>query len=130
QTTNPATNALTGTPNTPATIAGKNGTQTFLLTFQGTTGFVAGDMAIDFDCLGVGPALVTAGVDTVDLTVSSTPIADVIALAATATNNGIAVIPGSTGTGAFAVASDNVGATAQIIASVDTGTATLPLTPT
>ncbi len=129
QTTNPSTNALTGTQNTPAPIA-KNGTQTFLLTFQGTAAFVADDMAIDFDCLGVGPALVTTGVDTVDLTMSTSAIADVIALAATATNNGIAVIPGSTGTGAFAVASDNVGATAQIIASVDTGSATLPVTPT
>ena len=130
QTTNPSTNALTGTQNTPATIPGKNGTQTFLLTFQGPSAFVADAMAIDFDCLGVGPAVVTAGVDTVDLTVSSTPIADVIALAATASNNGIAEIPGSTGTGAFAVASDNVGATAQIVVSVDTGTASLPLTPT
>ena len=130
QTTNPATNALTGTPNTPAAVTGQNGTQTFLLTFQGASAFTASDMAIDFDCLGVGPAGVTAGVDTVDLTVSSTPIADVIALAATASNNGIAAIPGSTGTGAFAVASDNVGATAQIIVSVDTGTASLPLTPT
>jgi IPT/TIG domain len=130
QTTNPSTNALTGTPNTPVSIAGKNGLQTFLLTFQGTSAFVADAMAIDFDCLGVGPAPVTTGVDTVDLTLSSTPIADIIALAATPTENGIDVIPGSTGTGAFAVASDNVGVSAQIIVSVDTGTATLALTPT
>ena len=130
QTTNPATNQLTGTPNTPVTVPGKNGLQTFLLSFQGPAAFVADAMAIDFDCLNVGPAPVTTGVDTVDLTMSTTPIADIIALAVSPTENGIDVIPGSTGTGAFAVASDNVGAAAQIVVSVDTGTATLPLTPT
>ena len=129
QTTNPSTNALTGTPNTPATVAGKDGLQTFLVTFQSSTAFVASDMALDFDCLGVGPAAVTAGVDTVDLTYSTTAIADIIALAATASDNGIAEIP-SGGTGAFAVASANVGVGSSIIVSVDTGTATLPLTPT
>jgi hypothetical protein len=129
QTTNPTTNALTGTPNTPATIAGNNTVQTFLLAFQGTTPFVATNLALDYDCLGAAPASVTAGLDTIDLTLSTTPIADIIALAATISNNGIADIP-TGGTGAFAVASTNVGVTGMIIASVDTGAASLPLTAT
>ncbi|MEI9982556.1 MAG: IPT/TIG domain-containing protein [Aliidongia sp.] len=129
QTTNPATNALTGTADTPATIAANNGVQSFLVTLLGTEDFSAPGMALDFDCLGVGPAAIDSGVDTVDLAMSTTPAADIIALAATQSGNGIAELPAG-GVGAFAVASSNVGATAQIIVSVDTGTASLPLTAT
>ncbi|MEI9985921.1 MAG: hypothetical protein WDN69_23690 [Aliidongia sp.] len=95
QTTNSTTNALTGTVNTPATIAGNNGVQSFLVTFQGKTAFSATDLPLDFDCLGAGPAAIETGVDTVDLTFSSTAIADIIALSATPTNDGIAQIPSS-----------------------------------
>lgn len=51
----------------------------------------------------------------------------VIALAATAQNDGILHVPLG-GQGAFAVASTNIGATDNVIATVDTGDATLPLT--
>ncbi len=129
QTTDAGTNAPTGLPDTPATIAANDGVQSFLVTLQGPEAVSVPGMALDFGCLGIGPAAVETGVDTVDLTLSATPVADIVALAATASNNGIAEIP-SGGTGAFAVASDNVGAGAQIIASVDTGAATLTLTPT
>jgi DNA-binding beta-propeller fold protein YncE len=126
QTTNPATNALTGTPDTPATIAGGNGVQSFLVSFQGTDAFSAAALPLDFACAGVAPAAVETGVDTVDLTFSAAPIADIIALAATPTNDGIVDIPAGAA-GAFAVATTNVGAASLIIASVDTGAATLPL---
>ena len=126
QTTDPATNALTGTPNTPATIPGANGVQSFLISLQGTTAFSVTAMPLDFDCLGNAPAAVIPGVDTLDLTLSSTPIPDIIALAATPTNNGIVEVPAG-GAAAFAVASTNVGAAAPITVSADTGTANLPL---
>ena len=71
QTTNPATNGLTGTPNTPATIAPNDGVQSFLVSLQGTTPFVAAAMTLDFDCTGAAPAAVITGVDTLDLTLSS-----------------------------------------------------------
>jgi hypothetical protein len=129
QTTNPATNALTGTADTPATIAGTNGIQSFLVTLQGSQAFSTSGMALDFDCLGIGPAAVETGVDTVDLAMSNAPVADVIALSATVSNNGIAELPAG-GAGAFAVASTNIGATSQIVVSVDTGSASLPLTAT
>jgi hypothetical protein len=129
QTTAPATNALTGTPNTPVTIPGGNGLQTFFVSFQGTTAFSAPGLQLDFGCLGAAPAAVVTGVDTVDLVMSSTPIADIIALAATPTNNGVIELP-SDGVGAFAVASFNDGATAPIIVSVDTGAAVLPIQAT
>ncbi len=129
QTTDPATNALTGVQDMPATIAGNNGVASFLVTLQGTAAFSAPDMALDFACLGIGPAAVETGVDTVDLAMSSVPVADIIALAATASNDGIATVPVG-GATAFAVASSNVGATSQITVSVDTGAASLPLTAT
>ena len=84
QTTDPATNTPTGSPNTPVPIAGGGGLQSFVLSFQGTVAFNAVAMPLDFACDGAAPAAIVSGVDTVDLTMSSTPVADVIALAATA----------------------------------------------
>ena len=129
QTTSAATNALTGTPDSPAAIAGNDGVQSFLLTFQGPAPLTETGLPIDFDCTGAAPAAVETGVDTLDLTLSSTPVADIIALAATPSGDGIARIPAG-GIGAFAVASSNVGASSLIVASVDTGAASLPLTAT
>jgi hypothetical protein len=126
QTTNPATNSLTGSPNTPVTIASNDGVQSFLLAFQGSAPFSAPGMPIAFTCSGSAPAAIVVGVDTVDLTVSSTPVADIIALVATPSNNGIIEVPNG-GVAAFAVASINVGVMATITASVDTGDADLPV---
>ena len=129
QTTDPSSNTLTGTANTPVTIPGNNGAQTFLVSIEGLAAVTAPAMPLEFGC--DGPSAVTAapvitGVDTLDLLMSSTPIADIIALAATPTNNGIIEVPVN-GAGAFAVATDNVGVPDTITASVDTGTAGLPL---
>jgi len=126
QTTDPATNVPTGTPNTPVSIPGADGIQTFLLSFQGTAAFSAPAMPLLFACDNTPPAAIEPGVDTVDLVMSATPVADIIALAATTTNNGIAELPNG-GVGAFAVASINIGVTAAITVSVDTGSATLPV---
>ncbi len=49
-----------------------------------------------------------------------------MALAATVSNDGIVRTPGTTATGAFAVATVNVGIAGTVVASVDTGTATVP----
>ncbi|MEI9987094.1 MAG: hypothetical protein WDN69_30450 [Aliidongia sp.] len=126
QTTDPTTNALTGTVNTPVTLAGGGGLQSFLLSFQGAAPFAAPAMPIVFGCAGAPLAASIPGVDTVDLAMSSTPVADIIALAATPTNNGVIETPAG-GAGAFAVASTNIGATDAITVSVDTGNAVLPL---
>jgi len=129
QTTDPATNALTGTANTPVMITANDGTQSFVVSLSGATSFTASAMPLDFTCLGAAPAAVVPGVDTVDLVMSATPIADIIALAATPTQNGILEIPLG-GIGAFAVASDNLGIAAALIVSVDTGAANLPVMAT
>ncbi len=129
QTTDAATNALTGSADSPAMIAGNNGLQSFLVSFQGGSPFTAAAMPLDFACEGAAPATLTIGVDTVDLAMSAAPVADIIALAATATSDGTVTLPAG-GSGAFAVASDNVGIAADLLVSVDTGSANLPLTAT
>jgi hypothetical protein len=123
QTTDPATNALTGSPNTPVAI-GANGSQTFLLDFKSSEAVNVTALPLYFDCDSTLPATSIAGVNTVDLVFSTTPIADIVALAATATNDGTVHVAG--GAGAFAVATVDVGAAATLTASTDTGAATLP----
>jgi len=129
QTTSSSTNALTGTPNTPVTVAA-GAPQSFFIAFPVNAPFIPSDVLLSFDCTGVDPAQPIVGLNTLLLSGSSSPVPDVIALVATATNNGIVDIPGANGTGAFAVATDNVGATGAIVVTADTGSATLPVTLT
>jgi hypothetical protein len=126
ETTNPATNGLTGTANAPTAIAGNNGLATFLLTFSSPAPVSALAQPIVFGCNGVSPAGVISGVDTVDLTFSAEPTPDVIALSATAAGNGIVTVPVGGG-GAFALASSNVGVAGSLTVRPDTGGAILPL---
>ncbi len=131
QTTNPTTNALTGSLNTPVTIPGNDGSQSFVVAFQGTAVVDAPGLPLNFSCQQQN-TLVAAptfpGVDTVDLFISSTPVADVIVLAATASNDGIVHL--SNGSGYFAIATDNIGAAAALTAVTDFNGATLPASAT
>jgi len=129
QTTNPATNAVTGTANTSVDIPAAQ-TQTFVFAFTPTAAIDPTDVELDFDCANTLPAKVTPGVNTLLLSASTTPIPDIVALAATLNNDGIVNIPGPTGTGVFSVATVNVGASATITASADTGGASLPVSLT
>ena len=126
QTTNPSTNALTGTPNTPVSIPA-GGTQSFVIAFTPNAPFVPTTAALGFDCTGVNAAPSNTGLNTLSLSASATPVPDIVALAATAQNDGILHITGISGSNAFAVATVNVGASAQITATANTGSATLPL---
>jgi virginiamycin B lyase len=126
QTTNPATNALTGSPNTPASIAA-GASQSFVIAFTANAPFVPTNVVLGFDCSGVNAAPSNTGLNTLLLSASATPVPDVVALAATAQNDGILHITGTTGSNAFAVATVNVGASASITATASTGAATLPL---
>ena len=58
---------------------------------------------------------------------SATPGADVVALSATASNDGTVHVPVGK-EGAFGVASVNLGAAAQLTVTADTGAAQLPVT--
>jgi hypothetical protein len=126
QTTNPATNQLTGSPNTPVAIAA-GAAQTFVFAITPTGPISSTDVQLSFDCANSNPAPINSGLNTLLFSASTTPIPDIVALGATLTNDGIVNIPGATGTGAFAVATVNVGASGNITASADTGTASLPL---
>jgi hypothetical protein len=87
--------------------------------------FPATDIHFAFDCANTSPAPDTPGVNTLLLTSSAGPTPDIIAIAVAV--GGIVSIPGLGGTGALAVATANVGASAPIVVTADTGSAALPL---
>ncbi len=125
QTTDSATNLLTGVLNGAADIpAGKS--QSFVLAFTPTTTFTPQDVALTFACSNANGAPSYSGVNTVLLSSSATQPLDVIGLVATATNDGILHLSAG-GSGAFALAAVNVGSAGTVIAVVDTGQTTLPL---
>lgn len=123
-----ASNVPSGTADSPVAL-GAGATQAFLLGFSATQPFSAAGLPIDFACNGVGPAPVLSGVDTLDLTYSSTPGPDLIALAATPSGNGILAIPLGQAA-AFALATDNLGTAGNITVSSDFNGASLPLSVT
>ena len=129
QTTDPATNALTGTANTPANIAAGQA-QSFVIALTPSAAFAPTNVAFTFTCANApNAATSTVGVDTLNLSASITPVPDVIALAASA-DPGFVDVPGATGTGVFAVATVNLGVDATITAAANTGAANLPVSLT
>ena len=126
QTTNPATNQITGTPNTPVSI-GPGVAQSFVIALSPSTAMASTDVRFSFNCANGAFAPIIFGLNTLLFSASVTPTPDIVALGATITNDGIVNIPGSNGAGAFAVATVNVGASGSITASADTGSAILPV---
>jgi hypothetical protein len=123
QTTDPATNAVTGSPNTPVAIpAGSS--QSFVFGLTPTAPIDPTDVQLSFDCANTFPASILSGINTLFVSASPTPVPDIVALAATPTHDGIVTLAS---TGVFAVATVNMGATGNITASADTGSATLPV---
>jgi len=125
QTTNPATNALTGQQNTPVDIPA-GAPQSFVFAFTPTAALAATDVSLNFFCTNSDGAPVISGLSTILLSASTTPVPDVIALVASG-DPGIVDIPGATGTGVFALASFNLGVSATITVTADTGSANLPV---
>jgi len=126
QTTDPLTNALTGTSDTPVTIA-PEASQSFLIAFTPAATIPPTEVELQFDCSNTNAAPTFVGLNTLLLSASDTPTPDIVALAATQSGDGIVNIAGVTGSGVFAVAIANVGATGTMTASVDTGGVTLPV---
>jgi hypothetical protein len=124
QTTDAATNQVSGLPNTAANIAA-GAAQSFVFAITPIAAFAPSDLQFDFACANAAAAPINTGLNTLLLSASNTPVPDIVALAATLTNDGIVNIPGMNGTGAFAVATVNVGASAGITASADTGSVSL-----
>ncbi len=127
QTTDPATNGLTGTVNTTVTVA-PGAAQSFVIGFTPTATFAPTEVAFTFTCANSPAADTITGVNTLLLSASATPTPDLVAISETATDDGILDLPGPTGIGAFALAADNVGATDTITVTANTGGANLPVT--
>jgi hypothetical protein len=133
QTTNPATNQVTQSSNTPVDIPGNNGLQTFVIGFTPTAPFASTDVRLSFQCANSPPVPISFGLNTLLLSASSTPVPDIVAVTALppppqgqAPNT--VLIPGPSGTTLFGTAAVNVGASGTITASADTGSVSLPLT--
>jgi aldose sugar dehydrogenase len=126
QTTNPATNQVTGSPNTPVNILA-GAAQSYVLALTPNAPVAPTDVQFSFDCTDTNPAAIVPGLNTFTFSASNTPVPDIVALAATTSNDGILNIAGTSRAGAFAVATVNVGASANITASADTGPAILPI---
>jgi Divergent InlB B-repeat domain len=119
QTTNPTTNALTGTVSTPIDIPARQA-QSFVIALTPSSAFDPTNLVLSFACTNVAPAPVDIGLDTLLLSASTSPVPDIVALVATASNDGILHIPGSSGSNAFAVATVDVGSAGTITAGAKT----------
>ena len=116
QTTDPATNAVTGVRNAPVTIAAGQ-PQSFVLGLTPDAELAPTEVAFDFECDNVDAAVSIAGVNTLLLSASVDPVPDMIAIALTPSANGIMDLPGDDGLGFFSMASVNVGIEAPITIS-------------
>jgi virginiamycin B lyase len=126
QTTSSTTNAPTGTPNTAVSLA-PGAVQSFVLALTPTAVIAPTEVSFSFACANATAAAVDIGLNTLLLSAATTPTPDIIALSATATNDGIVDIPGNAGTGAFVVATINLGSASPITVSANIGTANLPV---
>ena len=125
QTTDPATNSTTGTANTPVDIlAGQS--QSFVLSVTPTAVIDSTEVEFAFTCTSGDSAGTIAGVNTLLLSASDTPVADVVALSATTQNTG--VLSHESSAGAFALATINLGAADDVTVAADTGATALPVT--
>ena len=120
QTTDPLTNAPTGTPD-QAVDVGAGSAQTFVITFTPNAVQDTIDVELDFSCVNAAPPSRIAGVNTFSFSANDTPVPDVIALVATSTNNGVVELPDAETANVFTVASINVGAPGVLSVSADTG---------
>src|SRR5262249_17754670 len=118
QTTDPTTNALTGSPNSPVTIP-PGGSQSFLIGLTPTAAFAPTDVQLSFACANTAAAPLTPELDTLLLSSSTGPVPDLVALSATLSGDGIVNISGAAGAGAFSVATVNLGAADNVTASAE-----------
>jgi hypothetical protein len=127
--TTDVSNQLTGSPNTPVNIA-TGATQHYVFGYTPSVALSSVEIGMVFSCTNMAPAPSISGVNTFIVSASSTPTPDIIAIAATQSNDGITNISGNAGSGFFAAAGINIGTAATITASADDGGRGLPLTLT
>lgn len=132
--TTDASNAVTGSPDTPVNIDG-GGAQSFVFAFTPGAPYDGGDLPLVFACDNTDPAPVRAGVNSFWLSASTSAGADIVAIADTGASVGLNSLPGVVETidrqknGAFAVAISNVGAGANLTARPVSSPDGLTVTP-
>ncbi len=120
QETDPSTNALTGTADTPVDIPA-GASQTYAIFLEPTAAFAPTIIDFDYSCASGAAATTIAGVNTLLLYASDTPVPDIVALAASSPPGQVVLDAVSTA-GAFSVATVNVGASAVLNISATTST--------
>jgi N-acetylneuraminic acid mutarotase len=126
QTTDPATNQITGSGNAPVDIPA-GAAQSFVFALTATGPIAPTDVQLSFDCANTDPAPMVPGLNTLLFSASATPTPDIMAMVATRNNDGIVDVSGTNGMGVFAVATVNVGSGDTITVLADTGGAVLPV---
>lgn len=126
QTTDSATNTITGTLNTPVDIP-VGGVQSFIISLSSNIEVPPTDVAFGFVCSNSSSAPVFPGVNTLLFSASADSVPDLIALGATLSGAGTIVMPDPQSAAAFSVASINVGAAAELTVEARTSRADLPL---
>ncbi len=122
-----AANVVVGAPNQRFDIAA-GAAQGMVLTFAPSEALAGQSYVFDFRCSNTAAAAAFDGVNSFTLVASNTAAPDVIMVAATPTNDGIANIPGQNGTGFFTTAAINIGAAGTIVFEPQS-TPTLGLAP-
>lgn len=85
-----------------------------VLSFAPSTGNAGQAVSFDFRCSNTDAAGAIDGVNSFTLVADPNPVPDLIMIAATQSNDGIANIPGPSGTGFFSTAAVNIGAAGLI----------------
>jgi hypothetical protein len=107
QTTDPATNQLTGTPNTPVDIS-PGGAQTFLVSVTVESHAPQTLVYMLFACTNAAPAPILPDLNTLTISAWSSRTPEILAIAVTPTHDGIVNVPPG-GTATYAVAAMNIG---------------------
>lgn len=129
QTTDAGTNALTGTRNTSAPLSA-HGLQTFVIAIKAGAPYVPTAVQFRYICDGVTAAAAIPGVNTLQLVFDNTPVADMIAVGVTPSNDGFSHTGGPSGTGIFAVATTNIGPATPLTAKPRLSDGSMPITVT
>jgi hypothetical protein len=110
-----AQNVPIGSQDAPVDITA-GATQSFVFSitpaFEGTW---SQDIALVFRCFNTAAAPSIPGLNTFLVSISNTAITDMLSIADTPTHDGIADIPGTTGTGLIVTAAVNIGAAGSVV---------------
>jgi hypothetical protein len=121
-----AANHFTAPPDV-AVVVPPGAVQNFIFAIIPSAPINSQDIPLIFDCAGTTPAVNISGLNTFLLSASTEPAPDMVAIAATTTNDGIVNLPGDLGTHVFATATINIGAPGTVTATVDDNGRNLPL---